>query len=658
MIDAALQALASFLDPGMMMMLVAGVISGTIIGIIPGLGGTAAAALLLPFAMGMKEPGAALALMIGALAVVHTSDTISAVLIGAPGSASAAVTMLDGHALAKQGQAARALSVSFLSSMAGGLMGAIGLTLSIPIARPIILSFGAPELFMLCVMGISFAATLSQGNMAKGLVAAFFGVFLGMVGAAPNAAEYRFTGGFEHLMDGLPLIAIALGVFGLAEMAEMLGTGGAIANRISVGSGWSLGIQDFLTHKWQVLRGSLIGIWAGVLPGVGATAGSLMAYGQAVATSKDRSKFGKGDVRGLIAPEAANNACEAGDLIPTLLFNIPGGTPAAILMGVLLFFGIQPGPRMITDHLDMVYVIIWSFALASVLGAAICFLVSPALARLSSVPFTLLVPGLVVLMVLGVYNESRQIGEMVFMVVLGLIGWVLKQAGFPRGPLLIGFVLALPVERYYWLTAKLYQPGEWMLRPWVLGMASLLVLSTVWSVWRSQKKEANVRNELAPLAAAVEEKEEDGEEPCDPSWAFAVSAALLVVFAGALVSSFGYGREAQMVPMLAAIPAAILGLVLVVADYRKLRTSPSKVRLSNKQLSGLVAFGWLAGLVALSYIVGFIVAVILFTVLFLRTMNRSMWTGAVAYLACVLGTLALLNWTLGVTWPEGIFPIL
>lgn len=657
MLEAALQALGSFLDAGMLSMLVAGVISGLVIGMIPGLGGTGAAALLLPFAMNMKDPGQALALMIGALAVVHTSDTISSVLIGAPGSASAAVTMLDGHALARQGQAARALSVSFLSSMAGGVLGAIGLTLSIPVARPIVLAFGAPELFMLCVLGISFAATLSQGKMIKGLISALLGVFLGMVGSAPNAAEYRFTGGFEHLMDGLPLVAVALGVFGLAEIAEMLGGGGAIASRISMGSGWLQGVRDFLEHKWHVVRGSLVGIWAGVLPGVGATAGTLMAYGQAMATAKDRSRFGKGDVRGLIAPEAANNACEAGDLIPTLLFSIPGGTPSAILMGVLLFYGIQPGPRIITDHLNMVYVIIWSFALASVLGAAICFFVSPVMARLSFVPFTLLTPALVVLMVLGVYNENLQMGELVFMVVLGLLGWVLKRAGFPRGPLLIGFVLALPVERYYWLTAKLYTPSQWMVRPWVLGMAALLVVSTAWSVWRSRQKSSSGPEELQELAEQAEEQEEDNEEATDPRWSFGVSVALVAVFACALVAAFGYSSEARLMPVLAGVPAVVLALGQAVADSRLMRTTVGLHAVRRGQLNGLVAFAWLIGLLAVTYFVGFNLGVALYTMLFLRVMNRSRWLSAAAYTVGVLGAMTLLNWALGVVWPEGLMPI-
>ena len=372
MLESALAALQSLADPGLLLMLVIGVAAGLIMGLIPGLGGTGAVAILLPVTFGMDAPQA-LALLIGALAVVHTSDTVSAVLLGAPGSASASVTMLDGYSMARQGQARRALSLAFLSSMAGGIIGALGLTLAIPLARPLVLSFGSPELFMLTVLGVALAAVLSRGNVGKGLAAGLLGLLLGTVGTSPTTAEYRFTFGSLFLGDGLSLVAVALGIFGLAEIASRVGQRGHTEQPITLGGSYMDGMREWLTHWTQVIRGALIGIWAGVLPGIGATAGTWLAYGQAVATAKDKRKFGKGDPRGIVGPESANNSVEAGDLIPTLLFGIPGGVPAAMLLGLLLTYGIQPGPTIITDHLDLMYLIVWSFAIASVLGAALCF---------------------------------------------------------------------------------------------------------------------------------------------------------------------------------------------------------------------------------------------------------------------------------------------
>jgi putative tricarboxylic transport membrane protein len=662
MIDAAVQALASFSNPQMIMYLVMGVVFGTIIGIIPGLGGTASIALLLPVVFKMDDPAMAMTLLIGSLAVVHTSDTISAVLLGAPGSAAASVTMIDGHALAKDGQAARALSVSFLSSMAGGLLGAVGLTLSIPIVRPLILSFASPELFMLCVMGISFAATLSEGKMLKGLIAACIGIFLGMVGVAPGAPVYRYTFGDLHLMDGLPLVAVALGIFGIAEIAGLLGKGGAIANRISVGSGWSQGLKDFVEHRWHVVRGSLVGIWAGVLPGVGATAGTFMAYGQAVATAKDRSKFGKGDVRGIIAPEAANNSCEAGDLIPTLLFSIPGGTPMAILMAVLIFFGIEPGPRIITDHLDMVYTIVWSFALASVLGAALCFAISPALAKLTHLPFPLLVPSLVVLMLAGVYQESGQIGELWIMLILGLGGWILKQSDFPRAPLLIGFVLALPVERYYWLTANLYEGGSWMTRPLVIGMFVITFGSIGWSLYRSHKDQKVAAAALpaadTEAAEAVIEEVADDETVRDTRWSFYTSLVLFLLFAAALYTAFGYSPLARLAPMMAGILAVILTGIQLYTDARIHFGNPVREQLREAQKNGLWAFTGIGIFILLSYLFGMTIAILVLAPLFLIFVASMRWWTAGIYTFIVLAALTFLNWSAGAVWPEGIYPII
>jgi putative tricarboxylic transport membrane protein len=184
--------------------------------------------------------------------------------------------------------------------MAGGIIGALGLTLAIPLARPLVLSFGSPELFMLTVLGVALAAVLSRGNVAKGLAAGLLGLLLGTVGTSPTTAEYRFTFGSLFLGDGLSLVAVALGIFGLAEIATRVGQRGHTEQPISLGGSYRDGIREWLTHWTQVIRGALIGIWAGVLPGIGATAGTWLAYGQAVATAKDKRKFGKGDPRGIV----------------------------------------------------------------------------------------------------------------------------------------------------------------------------------------------------------------------------------------------------------------------------------------------------------------------------------------------------------------------
>ena len=240
--DAALIALERFADPHHLGMLMAGVLAGTVIGILPGLGGIASVALLLPFIYTL-DVHTAMVLLIGSLAVVHTADTITSVLIGTPGGAATAVTVLDGYPLAKQGQAARALSAAFLSSMIGGLIGTVFLTLSLPIARPLVLFFGSPELLMLCVLGLSFAGFLTGGAPLKGGLAACLGLLLGSVGSAPADAVDRYTFGQLYLVDGIPLVGVALGIFGIAEIVDLLVKGGRIAERVDLGQRLDAGSQ-------------------------------------------------------------------------------------------------------------------------------------------------------------------------------------------------------------------------------------------------------------------------------------------------------------------------------------------------------------------------------------------------------------------------------
>ncbi|MGP5587988.1 tripartite tricarboxylate transporter permease [Glutamicibacter ardleyensis] len=577
MLDSAMSALASLTDPALLLMLLVGVIAGLVMGLIPGLGGTAAVAILLPITFGM-EPAPALAMLIGALAVVHTSDTVSAVLLGAPGSASASVTMLDGYSMAKKGQAKRALSLAFLSSMAGGVIGAIGLTLAIPLAKPLVLSFASPELFMLTVLGVALAAVLSRGNVIKGLTAGALGLMVGMIGTSPTTVEERFTFGSLFLGDGLSLVAVALGVFGLAEIASRASQRRGDSTQVKVDGGWGSGIREWLTHWSQVLRGGLIGIWAGILPGVGATAGTWLAYGQAVATAKDKTQFGKGDPRGIVGPESANNSVEAGDLIPTFLFGIPGGVPSAMLLGMLLTYGIQPGPSIINEHLDLMYLIIWSFAIASVLGALLCFLTVRPLSSLTKVPFAILAAGLVVIMLLGSFQESGQIGDLWIMLLLGVAGWLLKSTGFPRAPFLIGFVLAIPLERYYFLTDSLYEGFDWMLRPGTMVFIAILVLPILWNAfkWFRARRKLNADDD------SLAESAPDAEAPLKNSiWSLVTSAVLLVVFSGSLVLSAGYSPDARLVPQLIGWLGVIMALVLVLQELR----SRKRVLASWQQVS-------------------------------------------------------------------------
>jgi len=649
MLDSALSALGSLADPSLLLMLLIGTLAGLVIGLIPGLGGTGAIAILLPLTFGF-EPAQALALLVGALAVVHTSDTIGAVLLGAPGSASASVTMLDGYAMAKQGHAARALSLAFLSSMAGGILGAIGLTLAIPLARPLVMSFGAPELFMLTVIGVSMAAALSRGKMLKGVTAGALGLLLGTVGAAPAAAEYRYTFGTVFLSDGLALVAVALGVFGLAEVAVLV-TRGQVAEKLGLGTGWFAGAREWLRHWGLVIRGALIGVWAGVLPGIGATAGTWMAYGQSVATSKDKKKFGKGDPRGIVAPESANNAVEAGDLIPTLLFGIPGGVPAAMLLGALLTYGIQPGPRIVTDNLDLLYLIVWCFAIANVVGAGLCFLASPGLAKLTYLPFVVLGPALIAVMLLGAFQEGDQIGDLFVMVLLGVIGWMLKMTDYPRGPFLIGFVLALPLERYYYLTVNVYEGASWLTRPWVLVF--LAILFAPLAIWLVKTALGRTRT---PEHVDSDDEAGAGDEGAlrRSLWAPVTAALLLAVFTAAWIMAGDFGPQARLMPRIVTTVGVVFSALVLGRELYQLRKAKLLPAWSPQVSRALQTFVWIAGFVVLLQLAGFVPALLIFISAFLLFVAGMRPSRAVVYTLAAAAIALALPLVLPVSLPQGL----
>jgi putative tricarboxylic transport membrane protein len=638
--DAALIALERFATPYHLGMLAAGVMAGTVIGILPGLGGIASVALLLPFIYTL-DVHSAMVLLIGSLAVVHTADTITSILIGTPGGAATAVTVLDGYPLAKQGQAARALSAAFLSSLIGGLIGTVFLTLSLPIARPLVLLFGSPELLMLCVLGLSFAGFLTGGAPLKGGLAACLGLLLGSVGSAPADAVDRYTFNQLYLVDGIPLVGVALGIFGIAEVIDLLAKGGRIAERVALGHGWLEGAKDVFRHWGIVVRGSLIGVWAGILPGIGATAGSWMSYGHVVAMARDRENFGKGDIRGVIGPESANNSVDAGDLIPTLLFSVPGGAPAAILLGALFFYGIQPGPRMVQENLDLIFTIIWSLAFANAIGAGLCFLLSPALARLTWVSFAHLAPAIVVTIFFGAFQSSQHFGDIYAMLGLGFLGWLMKGLGWPRAPFLVGFVLTKPTEQYLWLSISRYG-FDWLFRPGVIVLGLLLLASILW-IMIGKKSGKDIPSEEADEGAVVLGKV--------PSLLF--TTLVLVVVAAALYETQSFPYLGAIFPVAATIPAILMAATQLFFEVRTTHNTPDlDARLKVKKALGY--FFSLLLYLLLILLVGFGVATALFAFGFLYGWVRMRWIYALVYAGCVVGAAQLMSWLLNLYWPAGL----
>jgi TctA family transporter len=481
LLDNALSALAIVLDPARFAVVFSGICLGLVIGILPGIGGLGGMALLIPFTHSM-EAHTALAFLIGMWAVTATSDTVPAILFGVPGAIGSAATVLDGYPMAKRGEAGRAFGASFSSSIVGGLMGSVLLAVSIPILRPFMLAIGTPELLAVCVLGLTLVASVSQGAVLKGLIVAVFGVLLAAVGEDAQSGQLRWT--FDdlfdtYLSDGVPIECIALGLFAVPELLDM-----AIA-RTNMGSAQRLsglfreqmrGVRDVIANWKLIVNSSTIGAVLGSVPGMGAAVIDWIAYGSAARVLKGASEsFGKGDVRGLIAAESANNAREGGALIPTLAFGVPGSPSMALLLGAFLAHGIAPGPKLLDTQLDITYTLIWTLALANVVGAGICFLSANPLARIATLRSGILIPTVFAVCFVGAFQGSRSFGDLVVLVVFGLLGWTMKQYGWARAPLILGFVLGKLIEKYLFISVGRYQ-FEWLERPGVIAVFVLTAL--------------------------------------------------------------------------------------------------------------------------------------------------------------------------------------
>lgn len=462
MLQVAWEAMLIMVDPVRMGFLIGGVLIGLALGVIPGLGGIVGMALLLPFTFDL-DAYTAFAFLLGMGSVTTTSDTIPAVLFGVPGTTGSAATILDGHPLARQGQAGRAFGAAYTASMLGGVFGALLLAVSIPILRPVMLKVGAPELLSFTIFGLCMVAVLSGGSPLRGLVAAGLGLMIDMIGSDPQTGTLRWTMGELYLWDGLPLVPVTLGIFALPELADM-----AIARRSIAVSGEKLdsrsgqweGVKDTFRNWWLVVRCAWLGASLGAVPGLGAAVIDWIAYGHAARTEKGAEEtFGKGDIRGVLASEGSNNAKEGGALVPTIAFGVPGSASMAILLGAFLIHGLVPGPEMLREKLDVTYAIVWSVAFANIFGAGICFLFSDQLAKIALVRFSIIMPMILTVIMIGAFQARRDWGDLMAVIAFGILGWVMKRLKWPRPPIILGVVLGHLVERYINISYERY--GEW-----------------------------------------------------------------------------------------------------------------------------------------------------------------------------------------------------
>lgn len=666
MMAMAIKAAVILSDPARLGFLAFGVFLGLILGVIPGLGGLVGLSLLLPFTFNM-DPFSALALMMGLASVTVTSDTIPAVLFGVPGTVGSAATILDGNPMAKKGEASRAFGAAFTASVIGGLIGAAILAVSVPVLRPVMLYIGTPELLAICVLGLSLVATLSGGAPLKGLAAACIGLMVATIGEEAQTGEVRWAGDWLYLVEGLPIVPLALGLFAIPELASMAIDRSSIAGN---GNGnfkpekkWGQleGVKDVFNNWFLVVRCSAIGSTLGAVPGIGASVIDWIAYGHASRTEKGASEtFGKGDVRGVIASESSNNAKEGGALIPTVAFGVPGSASMTLLLGAFLIHGITPGPKMLTSQLDITYTLVWSVALANILGAGICFVFANQLARIALIRSGILVPVVLAVTFIGAFQGSRDWGDIYALLIFGAIGWIMKQKGWPRPPLVLGFVLGGLVENYMFISVNRYG-ADWLLRPVVMVIFAITIIGL-----------------LKPYVSAYLASRKTGKVATTRNLSFGFqrdglssdNLFALIIFSGFLFTLYlskDWELAAKLVPQVISLAGVIftgtfLFLSLFVTRSGRAIRQNLDISSDHEGLTGRVVyqragvyFGWCLGYLGAAFLIGLIPALFFFIVGYLRFVGRESWrmTFAVAIPVWVF-CYVLFHQVLLVPWPETV----
>jgi TctA family transporter len=697
MLNAAGDALLIIMDPHRLMFLSLGVVFGLVLGILPGIGGLAGTVMLLPFTFSM-DPYTAFAFLLGLGATTATGDPIPAILFGVPGGSASAATVLDGLPMARRGEAGRALSAAYMSSMLGGVFGAALMAIAIPVLRPLMLSFGSPEMLALSVFGISTVAVLSGRTPLRGVTAAGLGLMVAMVGADPQTGTLRWTLDTLYLWEGVQLLPLVLGVFALPELCDLLITRTSIASEMkySIKTGMWRGAVDCYRNMWLIVRCSWIGAVMGAVPGMSGSIIDWLAYGHAVRTEKGaKETFGKGDVRGVIASESSNNAREGGALVPTVAFGIPGSAGMAVLLGAFLIHGLIPGPDMLTKNLKFTYSMVWSVAIANILGAGMCYLFSGQFARLATLRYTLILPTVLAIIYIGAFEATRSWGDLYSLLLFGVLGWTMKQLRWPRPPFILGFVLGAMLERYLFISIERYGT-DWLIPKlgidwtsvWgtmlpmptfegriavliLFGMAALSLLRPLIQNFRGSGGLGGIVRSYGRPHIGVQE----------------VFTLVIILWLGAMLyEASEWNFKASIVPNIVggiAIGFATLALLHNAFGRRKLEAAAGTAEAAKAEVSqaihmdlasdtghlpaktvalrGTIFFGWLVAFMASMATIGLIPTVPLFVTAFMRIEGRERWRLVLPNaIVLTLFIYVVFDQLLTIPWPptliEYIFP--
>ncbi len=646
-----------------------GIAVGFMVGILPGLGGPTTLALMLPFIFKMSAVEA-FAFLLGMSAVTATTGDITSVLFGVPGEPTTASTIVDGHPMAKKGEAGRALGAVLMSSLVGAIIGAFALALAIPVVRPLVLTFGSPEFFMLALLGITFVASLSGEAVLKGLIAAGMGFFLATIGLDPISGIQRYTFNQLFLWDGIGLVPVTVGLFAIPEIIDLAIHGGAIAkSNIGKIGGVMQGVKDTFIHFWLVVRCSAMGAYIGVIPGMGGAVSQWISYAHAVQSSPDKERFGKGAVEGVLGPGAANNSTLGGALIPTIAFGVPGSVSAAILLGAFIIQGIVPGPDMLLPapkgKLDLTFSFVWIIVLSNLITVAICFLFLNHLAKITQVRSGLLMPFILLLIYLGAFAEKNAFPDVAIVLAFGLLGWIMVKLDWQRPPLILGLVLGPLMENRLFLSTDNYG-AAWLWRPGVLILGAITLLGIFYPLikkkWRKTRDESAIPLRFRPVVQAPAEQK--------IHWGSAIFVIALITFLSwALWTSKGFGYRAGLFPWSVGYPMLLLcvfqlGMTLMkreshthvatMGDFEAASEPELPRKVANLRTAKILA--WIIGYFFVIWLLGFVYAVPVAMLSYLKFGADEKWPISLILTAAGWTFFYLLfQHALSIPFPPGLF---
>jgi putative tricarboxylic transport membrane protein len=618
--DSLLNALA----PGNLLLALAAVVAGTVIGALPGLSATMAMAILVPFTFAMDPSTGLIALGAIYMSAIY-GGCFSAILVNTPGTPAAIATTFDGYPMARRGDGDLAVSLATLASVVGGVIGVLCLMLMAPPLAEFALAFGPVEYFWIAVFGLTLVSGISVGGTLLGLVGACVGLLLSMVGSAVIGGDVRYTFGQPDLLGGVNVVAALIGLYCVPVLIDMVATGDAHLKAAPGGRGWRLGeaAARLLRARWNVLRSSAIGVVIGILPAAGASIAGLLAYSEARRVAPEPARFGTGEPDGVIASETSNNASIGGTFIPTLVLGIPGAPADAIILGALMVQGIRTGPSLFNEQASIVWTFMWGLMLATLLMLPVGLVIGRyAYRSIIGLPKAMLAPVVAFLVVVGTYAIDNSVADPAIMVALGVAGWALNRCGIGPSPIVLGLVLGPIAEQGFvqgYLIGNANQdvPGEFFGRPLSLAIIALVVLSLAYPLL-AERLRRKARPEAAAAGAAR-------PRPWPPG--IAVGLAFAALGAWAFWTARGFSAFASVFPL--TISAAMVLFALAAAAVAARGMRPPADELGGRGGSVVRRIALVAAMAAwvLSLdLLGFVGAGLLGTLGVLAIANHDGWT--------------------------------